>query len=121
MDRIVSLQQGIDEFKKADFFFLFKTLLKIGTSQHLGNGRTSRQGKDFLRGQLVQPDAIENNFGPFRVKDLENLLFVGFGVLIDFLPGQLGPYLVLARRVPYLGGEITDQKKDRVPEILQLT
>ena len=48
------------------------------------------------------------------------MLFIGFGVGLDFLGRQRRTRRVLARRIADHAGEITNQEHDLVPKLLEL-
>ncbi|MNC92503.1 hypothetical protein D3C83_89440 [compost metagenome] len=79
-----------------------------------------RQLQDLLGAELVQPAAVKDNLGLLFIEDLESLVLIGFGVLLDLPAVHFDPQLVLARRIPDLGGKIADKKIDNVAQVLEL-
>src|SRR2546430_7578189 len=70
--------------------------------------------------EFREPAAVEINHGFLRVQNLEDLGFVGFGVLFDLVAAQRLARDGAARRVADHSGKIADQKNYRMPEVLKV-
>ena len=96
-------------------------IFKIITLQHPRQGIFRRQAYHAFRTQVAHPLGVKTNFGLLAIQDLEDLGGVGLGVFFDLLLGQRLAGDVLARGVTDHTGEIANQERDLVAEILKLT
>src|SRR5712692_2356214 len=97
-----------------------KTRMKIFALQHPCKTVASAKADYFIAGKLVEPFAVEVDFGFFFVEDFENLFEIRFGVRVDLLARERGASFGLSRGVTDHCGEIADQKDSRVTEILKV-
>src|SRR5208282_4136115 len=97
-----------------------KALMEIFALEHLRNRVLCTQPNEILSTELREPAAVEIDHRFFCAKNFENLRLVGLGILLDLLAGERRARGRAAGRVAYHAGEITDQKDDRVAEILKM-
>ena len=70
--------------------------------------------------ERLEPLAVEADLGFVRVQNLEHLLFVRFGVAVDFLARHGRPGGVAAGWVADESGNIANQKNHGMTEILEV-
>jgi len=97
-----------------------EALVKIIAFEHAGHRIAGGQLDQIGGSHRSQPLGVEHDAGPLRVEDLEDLLFVGFGIFQDLFASQRLARLALARGVADHAGEVTDQKIDLMPQLLEL-
>src|SRR5688572_13501219 len=88
--------------------------------EHTRNRMRSSELYHAGRAQFIQPCGIKNDLGLLWLKYLEDLLGVRLGILLHLLSGQWRARGAFACRVADHSGEITDQEKYLVPQILEL-
>ena len=69
---------------------------------------------------MLEPFGVVADLGSLLVEDLEDLLLVGFGVLVDLFARQRLAGDVAAGGIADEGGEIADEKDDGMAELLEV-
>ena len=69
---------------------------------------------------MVQPFAVEADFGLVAVENLEDLRLVGFGVGVDLLAGERRARGDAARGIADEAGEVSDEEDDGVAHVLKV-
>ncbi len=118
--RIVALRQRIQEFVHRNRRAVFQAFREIVAFQNAGHGILRAQADHVLELQLVEPLAIEADFGFARVQNFEDLSLVSLGVAIDIGARHRRPRDVAAGGVADHAGHIADQKNDGVTQILKV-
>src|SRR4051794_35854593 len=94
--------------------------MKIFAFQHLRD-RDLGCELDEIRGrEFREPAIIEIDHCLLRVEDLEHLLLVGLGVLVDLFARKRRTRHRAPRRVADHPGEVADQEDDGVPKVLKM-
>ena len=108
LDRIVALDERIDELVDGDGLLVFEALAEIPPLQHAGDGVRFRQADEAVRAQLFHPLAVVADFCLIPVQDLEGLLGVGLGVALDGGRVDVRPCGIALGRIADQGGEVAD-------------
>jgi hypothetical protein len=82
-DGVVTLKNGILKFGEADGDALFVTFGEIVTFEHTGDIDLAVEAKEIEAGEFGEPFAVPADFGFLGIEDFEDLVGVGFGVLLD--------------------------------------
>ena len=118
-DRVIALQQRIEEFVNRDGLAAGVALFEVVALHHAGHGLLGRQLDHAGRTQLAQPGRVVLDAGLGGVEDLERLLGIGEGVMFDGLFGERRTGSVLAGGVTHHGSEVTDQQDHFMAQILE--
>ncbi len=118
--RIVPLHQRIKQFVDGNRFPVLVALGKIVALEDAGHRIGGGQLDDLHRRHDAEPARVEIDHRFFRVKELENLFLVGLGIGGDLFPAQRRPGLVPAAGIADQAGEISDQKDNGVPQVLEV-
>ena len=105
---------------QADGLLGLEALVKLVALQHLRNGEVRREPDRALVAQLAQPLGVVADLGRLLVENLEDLLLVGLGILVDLLARQRLARHVAPGRVADQRGKVADQEDDRVPQLLKV-
>src|SRR6185295_11322938 len=119
-NRVVTLSQGVEQLVHANRRLSLKPLFEVVTLQQLGDRRLSCQTNKVVGAEFCKPFVVESDFGALSIEQLEDLLFVGLGVLVDLFAGQRGSGCRAPGGIADHPGEIADQKNDRVTELLEV-
>jgi hypothetical protein len=115
-DRVVGLEQRVEELVHVDRPLLLEALGEIVALQHARHG-VLRAQLDHARGaELVEPLGVVANQGRVGVEHLEGLLLVGARGLHHLVAGEARAQIVLPGRVADHRGEVADDEDHRVPE-----
>ncbi|MNM45771.1 hypothetical protein D3C81_566990 [compost metagenome] len=118
-DRVIALQQRIEEFVNGDGLTAAVALLEVVALHHAGHCLLGRQLDHAGRAELAEPAGVVLDAGLRGIQDLERLLRIGEGVVLDGLFGERRAGAVLAGGIPHHGGEVADQQNDLVTQILE--
>ena len=80
---VVTLENGVLKFGEADGDALFVAFGEIVTFEHTGDIDLAVEAKEIEAGELGEPFAVAADFGFLGIEDFEDLVGVGFGVLLD--------------------------------------
>ena len=105
---------------QGDGLFFHETLVKVFALQHLRDSEFGGQADDAFVAQLVEPLAVEADFGFVAIENLEDLRLVGLGVLIDLLARQRRAGDRAASGIADEAGEISDEEDDGVAHVLKM-
>ena len=98
----------------------FKTLLEIIALKHSGYSQLRCQPDHIKRIDLTKPLAVKGNFSFYRIKNFENLFFIGFCVFSNIFFGQRFSGFRLTGGVSNKSGEIPYQKVNFMTKILKM-
>src|SRR5512135_304476 len=118
--RVIALHEGIEELVHCDRLVGPEALAEIVALEHARDGVACREPNDSLGTELVGPRGIEQDFGLFRIENLEYLLAVGRRIAGDLVARERRARLVLARGVADHAGEVADQELHLVAEFLKM-
>ncbi len=96
------------------------TLVEVIALQHARHGVLRRKPDEVCRTELIHPGGIECHLGLGRIQNLEDLCFIGLGVVEHLLARKRGTGSTLAARIANHAGEVADQENHLMPEILEL-
>jgi len=82
-DGVVALENGILKFCEADGDALFVAFGEIVAFEHSGDIDLAVEAKEIEAGELGEPFSVAADLGFLGIEDFENLVGVGFGVLLD--------------------------------------
>ena len=117
---VVALHQRIQEFVDGDRLIALVALREIVALEH-ARDRVPPGDLDEPGGvHAAEPARIEIDARLFAIEDLEDLLLVGLRVRLDLFARQRRPRRVAPGRIADHSGEVADQERDLVPEILEL-
>ena len=113
-NRVVALNQRIEEFVDRDGLLPGITLREVVALEHARHGVLSRQFDHVGRTHRTEPLAVEAHFSALAVQHLEYLTGIGLRVDQHILSRKRLAGDVLAGRVADHAGEVTDQEDDLV-------
>ena len=82
-DGVVTLENGVLKFGEADGDALFVAFGEIVAFEHAGDIDLAVEAKEIEAGEFGEPFAVAADFGFLGIEDFEDLVGVGFGVLLD--------------------------------------
>jgi len=82
-DGVVTLQNWILKFGEADGDALFVAFGEIVAFEHAGDIDLAVEAQEIEAGEFGEPFSVAADFGFLGIEDFENLVGVGFGVLLD--------------------------------------
>lgn len=82
-DGVVALKDGVLKFGEADGDALFVAFGEIVAFEHAGDIDLAIEAEEIEAGELGEPFSVAANFGFLGIEDFEDLVGVGFGVLLD--------------------------------------
>jgi len=82
-DRVVALEHGVLKFGEADGDALFVAFGEVVPFEHAGDVDLAVEAKEIGAGKFCQPFSVAADFGFLGIEDFEDLVGVGFGVLLD--------------------------------------
>src|SRR5271155_5310526 len=94
--------------------------MKILAFEHLRDRVLGRETDEIIGGKFRKPAPVEIDHRLFRIKNLEDLGFVGFGVLFDLLARKRRTRSRSPCRIADHSGEIADKENDRVTQVLKV-
>ncbi len=118
-DRVVALQQRVEQLERGDRRAGGEPLLEVVALDQAGDRGLRQQAEQLLR-RHPQPLAVEADLGALAVEQLEGLLLVGGGVGLDLLGRGHRPLRRAAAGVADPGGEVADDQHDLVARLLEL-
>ena len=86
--RVVALRDGVEQLVHGDGLLFGEALVEVLALEHLRDGELGGQAHEAFVAELVQPFAVEADFGFVAVENFEDLRLVGFGVGVDLLAGE---------------------------------
>lgn len=119
-DRIVALEQGVEEFVYADGASGRVTFFEIVAFEHTGDGIFGGKRNEIGRVHLAEPSAVKDDFGLVAVENFEDLFGVGLCVGGDLFGAQGFSGLAFTRRIADTAGKVADEEDDLVSEVLEL-
>ena len=118
--RVIALHQRIEQLVHRDGDAAPVASREIFPLQHARQGVTRCQLDHAARAQGIRPFRVVANLGTLRIKHQTSLAIVGCRIGFDLFACERRSRGVAPRRVTDGRREITDQKYDRVPQILEL-
>ena len=97
--RVVALGERVEQLVERDRLPRLPALLEVVALEDPRDRDPRGEAHEPGRAERAEPPAVELDDGLLGVEDLEGLLRVGPGVLLDLLAGQLRPRRLLAGRV----------------------
>ena len=119
-DRVVGLEQGIEELGDGDGLVALVALGEVVAPEQLRHGELAGELDDVGEVEAVVPLGLTAYLGLALVDDLEELVEVALGVAGDLVGGEHGAGGRLTGGVADLGGPIADDEHDGVAELLEL-
>ena len=119
-DGVVALEERVEELDDRDGGVRGVTLGEVIAREHLRHGHAAAELEGVEERHLAEPLAVAADLGLLGVEDLEGLLEVGLGVLLDLLLGEDGARLGLAGGVADARGVVADDEDGLVAELLEL-
>ncbi len=118
--RVVALHQRVQQLVHRDRLLLAEALGEVVALQELRDGIARGEPDHALRAERARPRRVEQDLGLVRIEDLEHLVPVGPGVLLDLLGTQRRAGGVAPGRVADHPGEVADQELNMVAEVLKV-
>ncbi len=107
-DRVVSLNQRVEQFVHGDGLLVVETFVEVLAFEHLRNRELGGEADPVGGFQLVEPLAVEAGFGLCLGKNLEHLRHVSSGVAHDFFCAKGRTRSGAARRIANHASEIAN-------------
>ena len=101
-------------------FLFLKPLVKVLPLQQLRHRVLRHQPHKIIGRERAHPPPVEIDHRLLRVKNLENLRFIGLRILLNLLTAERRTRRRAPRRIADHPGEIANQKDRRVPQILKV-
>src|SRR5260370_14040530 len=95
-------------------------LAKVVALQNLRQRVARAEPDHVLEAQGAQPVAVEADLRLIRIQDFEDLLFVGFGILVDLLASEWRTRDVPAGGIADQAGHVADEKDDGMAQVLEV-
>jgi len=119
-DGVVALKDGVLKFGEANGDALFVTFGEIVAFEHAGDIDLAIEAKEIEAGKLGEPFAIATDFGFLGIEDFEDLVGVGFGVLLDGFGIEGWAGFGSTRGIADAGGIIADDDDGEMASVLEL-
>ncbi|OPZ90551.1 MAG: hypothetical protein BWY73_01295 [candidate division TA06 bacterium ADurb.Bin417] len=119
-DRVVALEQRVEELLERDRVAARVTAAEIFPLQHLGHREGGRRLDDVRKGQLAEPVGVVDELDPVQVQDAADLLPVGAEVPLDRFGVQQRSGFAPAGRIADAAGEVAHQEEDPVAQFLEV-
>ena len=119
-DRVVALEDGVLKFGQADGDALLVAFGEVVPFEQAGDVDLAVEAEEIGAGEFGQPLAVTANFGFLGVDDLEDLVGVGFGVLLDHFGFEGGAGFGAAGGVADSGGVVAHDDDGKVAGLLEL-
>jgi len=119
-DRIVALENGVLKFGQADWDTFLVTFREVVPFEHSGNIDLSIETEEIGTGEFCQPFAISTDFRLLWVDDFEDLVGIGFCILLDDFGFEGGTGFRAASGVADTGGVVTDDDDGEMAGFLKL-
>ena len=119
-DRVVALEDGVLKFSEADGDALLVAFGEVVPFEQAGDVDLAVEAEEIGAGEFGQPLAVAANFGFLGIDDLEDLVGVGFGVLLDDLGFEGGAGFGAAGGVADAGGVVAHDDYGKVSCLLEL-
>ncbi len=120
-DRVVALQQRVEQLEQADRLVGREPLVEVVALQELGDLGDARQGQEPVH-RHVEPLAVAPHLEPLRIliEHAARLLAVGRRVVLDRFAGEYRAGRRAPTRVAHARGVVTDDQDHPVTEVLEL-
>jgi len=119
-DGVVSLENGILKFGEADGDALFVAFGEIVAFEHAGDIDLAVEAKEIEAGEFGEPFSVAADFGFLGIEDFEDLVGVGFGVLLDGFGIEGWAGFRSTRGIADAGGIIADDDDGEMASVLEL-
>ena len=119
-DRVVGLQQRIEQFVHGDGLIVVQTRAEVLAFQHARQAIMRAETNHVVAGQFSQPLAVVADLGALAIEDLVDLLEIGFRVGAHLLGRERRTRFGLAGGIADHGREIADQKNRGVALVLKV-
>jgi hypothetical protein len=119
-DGVVALKDGVLKFGEADGDALFVAFGEIVSFEHPGDIDLAVEAKEIEAGEFGEPFSVAADFGFLGIEDFEDLVSVGFGVLLDgfWIEGWAG--FGAPRGIADASGVISDDDDGEMASVLEL-
>ena len=119
-DGVVALKDGVLKLCEADGDALFVAFGEIVAFEHTGDIDLAVEAKEIEAGEFGEPFAVAADFGFLGIEDFEDLVGVGFGVLLDGfgIEGRAG--FGAPGGIADAGGVISDDNDGKMASVLEL-
>ena len=105
---------------EGDGLLFLEALVELVALEHLRHGEVGGEANHALEAEFVEPLGVEADFGLVAVENAEDLVSVGFRVLIDLLAGHRLAGDVAAGRIADERGEVANEEDDLMAEVLKV-
>ena len=118
-DRVVGLHQRVEELADVDRVVALEAAGEIVALQELRHREVRGEAQHLAEVELAEPVRVAPHDRALPVQDAEDLVHVGAAVRLDLLRGEHRAGLVLVRGVADEAGEVADQERHLVAEVLE--
>ena len=119
-DRVVALEHGVLKFGEADGDAFFVAFGEVVPFEHAGDVDLAVEAEEIGAGEFGEPLPVAANFGFLGVNNFEDLVGVGFGVLLDHFGFEGGAGFGAAGGVADSGGVVAHDDDGKVACFLEL-
>jgi hypothetical protein len=120
-DRVIGLQQGIQQVLDRDRRLALLALAEFFARQDLLRGESRRELDDVAQAELPVPLVLQNDSRVLTWHDEVELIEVGPRVLHDLVAGLERTAVIEVAGVPDLGRPVAHDEHDLVPPLRELT
>ena len=119
-DRVVALEYGVLKFGEADGDALLVAFGEVVPFKHAGDVDLTVEAEEIGAGKFGEPLSVAANFGFLGIDNFEDLVGVGFGVLLDHFGFEGGAGFGAAGGVADSGGVVAHDDNGKVACLLEL-
>ena len=119
-DGIVALKDGVLKFGEANGDALFVAFGEIVAFEHAGDIDLAVEAKEIEAGEFGEPFSVAADFGFLGIEDFEDLVGVGFGVLLDGFGIEGWAGFGAPGGIADAGGIIADDDDGEMASVLEL-
>ena len=119
-DGVVALKDGVLKFGEADGDALFVAFGEIVAFEHAGDIDLAVEAKEIEAGEFGEPFSVAADFGFLGIEDFEDLVGVGFGVLLDGFGIEGWAGFGAPGGIADAGGIIADDDDGEMASVLEL-
>ena len=119
-DGIVALENGVLKLCEADGDALFVSFGEVVAFEHAGDIDLAVEAKEIEAGEFGEPFSVAADFGFLGIEDFEDLVSVGFGVLLDGFGIEGWAGFGAPGGIADAGGIIADDDDGEMASVLEL-
>lgn len=119
-DGVVTLKDGVLKFGEADGDAFFVAFGEVVAFEHAGDIDLAVEAKEIEAGELGEPFSVAADFGFLGIEDFEDLVGVGFGVLLDGFGIEGWAGFGAPGGIADAGGIIADDDDSEMASVLKL-